>query len=324
MTSSSPLVSILMPFFNTRAHISEAIRSIFAQTHRPLEFIAIDDGSFDGAADLVRALIANADIPCQLESQRNTGPSGALRRALALASGEWVCWLAADDFYPPEFVARNLAAAYANGAENIVLHSNAFLIEEDGTVTGTSDNISELTPYEGDSFDLWLSGRGRMSPSTMFVRREFLLQIGGFNPQTFAEDIDLVPRLARAAPFLYLREPNFYSRHLPGSLGRRPWMWGQDAIVAITMHADRIGTSLPALLVKVSSDVAANCFEFGNIPKGLSWTMRAIGYSQGAIAKTNTAARLSARAMRGLTRLTMVKAIGRNRLVRAKRALVRK
>ena len=48
------LVSTVIPAYNAERHIAETIRSVYAQIHRPIEIIVVDDGSTDGAADLIR------------------------------------------------------------------------------------------------------------------------------------------------------------------------------------------------------------------------------------------------------------------------------
>lgn len=319
--SDHPLVSVLMPFHDARPYLAQAIESVFGQTHRNLELIAIDDASRDEGIVVARDLRRTSPIPMWLDRQQQAGPSGTLHRALGMASGEWVCWLAADDWYAPTFVERNLEVAAKLGPGDWVQHCNAFLTEADGRITGTSDSISTNLPLRGDAFELWLSGNGRMAPSTMFVRRELLLRAGGFDPTFFAEDHDLFLRLTRVARFHYIEEPLFYSRVTPGSLGKKTWIWAEDVVRAIQKHEDRLGARLPGIVSKASENIAVACLENGGPVHALGWARRAIREAPGLGSKLRTAARLSSRGARAAARNGAVRLFGRERLVRVKRRL---
>lgn len=321
MTDAVPLVSILMPFYNAEAYIEEAIESVWAQTHPRVEFIAIDDGSTDGSLDIVREMATRATIAMRVETQANAGPSATLHRALGYASGEWICWLAADDSYSPHFVDRNLALGQSLDGD-VILHCNSRMLEADGSCVGLLDDHSALTPLRGRAFEQFATGEGRMHPSTMFIRRELLLRAGGFDPTLVAEDHDLTLRLARHGEFHYITEPLFNCRRSPDSLGKKPWLWGNDIIDALTRHRDLLGRRLPAMLTQASSNVSVNCFEHGGWGYGVKWAGRTIGFAPGARAKTKVAVALSVRIARAMLRRTAYRLIGRERLYRAKRALL--
>jgi glycosyltransferase involved in cell wall biosynthesis len=315
---SPPLVSILMPVFNARDYVEEAIASIWSQTHRPLELIVVDDGSSDGSYEIVARLAEQSPIPMHFWRQDNAGPAAALHNALQRASGEWLCWLAADDAYAPEFVERNLAAARAAPDEDLVLHSSAYLIEADGKKIGIIDEISPEPPFSGRCFDFIAEGHGRMFPSTMFTRRSFLIAAGGFDPEMEVEDTDLFLRLGRTATFQYIDEPIFYSRYTPGSFGKKPWLWGRSIIKALSKHGDLLGDRLPLLLSKASANVASNCLEYGETRHALRWAAKSVGFAPGVGRKINTAGQLGYRLARAAVRGTAYALIGRERLVRLK------
>jgi glycosyltransferase involved in cell wall biosynthesis len=319
----APSVSVLMPIYNAQKYVGQAVESVFAQTHGKVELIAIDDGSTDRSTEIVEQLLRDAPIPMHFERQQNSGPSPALHKALARATGHWICWLAADDYYPPEFVERNLAVAAGLPRDDLVLHSNAFLIEDDGEVTGTMDAIARQRPFEGHCFELIVSGEGRMLPSTMFTTRALLERAGGFDPNIRLEDTDLFLRLGRVAFFHYIRQPNFYSRYTPGSYGKKPWAWGETIIVALSKHEDILGSRLPGLLSQASENISAHCLEQGVIGPGLHWAARAVGYAPGPVAKARVVGKLASRGSWRLARSTAVRLFGRSALLRLKRALQR-
>lgn len=318
--AGAPSVSVLVASYNHARFITQAIESVWAQQGARVELIVIDDGSSDNSVAILRELQARSPIPMSVAVQENAGVSATFNRALALARGDWVCILASDDYYAPDFLARSLAAA-SGLAENGVVHANAYLVEADGTLRGTMDEVAQLAPLRGQAFEQMVTGQGRMTPCTMVMRRRLLLEAGGFDPQLAAEDTDLFLRLARIAEFHYIEEPIFYSRYTPGSLGKRPWVWGDSTIRAIQKHADILGPRLQPLLSKVAANLCDHCFEYGEWGHGLRWCGRAIGFAPGAAAKATVAGHLGYRIGRAAARNLAYRLFGRERLVRWKRAL---
>src|SRR4051794_21120568 len=310
-----------MPVYNAKDYVEQAIRSIWDQTHPVKELIVVDDGSTDGSHDIVAALTRQSPIPMQFWRQDNAGPAAALSSALERATGEWLCWLAADDFYAPNFVERNLEVAAELARPDLVLHSNAYLVEASGAVTGVIDDIAIKKPFEGHCFDQIAEDEGRMFPSSMFTRRQLLLDAGGFDATLRVEDTDLFLRMGRVGFFHYIREPIFNSRYSPGSYGKRPWMWGETIIKAYSKHADVLGEKLQRILRQHSEELANNCFEYGSFGQGFYWSKRAVGYASGSDQKIRVAGKLSLRFPRAVARYIAHAVVGRERLVQLKRKL---
>jgi glycosyltransferase involved in cell wall biosynthesis len=103
--------SVVIPLYNKLAFVADAIRSAASQNPPPLEIIVIDDGSTDGSGDLVASL----HVPTvRLLRQSNAGVAAARNAGIAVAQGEWICFLDADDLYLPGFLSalRKLQAAF--------------------------------------------------------------------------------------------------------------------------------------------------------------------------------------------------------------------
>ena len=321
----SPLVSVLMPAYNHERFVREAIESAWKQSHANIELVVIDDGSSDGTLRILEELAAASPVPMQVRTQANQGIARTLNSLVADARGEWLAFLSSDDFYSPQFIERNLAAAAAAaaGERGVVIHSDAWIVEAGGGVTGRIGPLRSTSPARGDAFDLIATGKAHVVSAGIFLRRDLLLAAGGFDPTMVAEDLDLHLRLARRARFHYLDEPLFFSRHTPGSLGKRPWLWGDSIIRSLAKHEDILGSRLPALLSKSSENIAVACFEQGERRPGLHWARRALAYAPGLSAQSATAARLAVRSARATTRSLAVRLFGRERLVRVKRKLQR-
>ncbi len=88
-----PLVSILIPTFNRAGYVLRAIESAQAQTYRNIEIVVYDDGSTDGSPKILRQC---RGITVH-RRKKNRGVGNARNRFIAMARGEYSCWLDSDD-----------------------------------------------------------------------------------------------------------------------------------------------------------------------------------------------------------------------------------
>ena len=103
--ANNPTVSIVIPCYNGEATIGETLQSIQQQAFQDWEAIAVNDGSTDGSADLIRQHQVS-DSRIQLIEQENQGPSAARNLGLAVAKGKFVNFLDADDLLLPDMLQR--------------------------------------------------------------------------------------------------------------------------------------------------------------------------------------------------------------------------
>lgn len=97
-----PLISVIIPALNAEKYLAEALDSILAQAHRPLQIIVVDDGSHDGTAQIAGDY-ADRGVTCLQRS--NGGTAAALNTGLQEAAGELLAFLDADDLWLPEKLA---------------------------------------------------------------------------------------------------------------------------------------------------------------------------------------------------------------------------
>ncbi len=95
------LVPVVMPVYNAAAYLEEAISSILAQTYRHLELIVVDDGSTDESPDVLRAF-ASRDARVRPLFLPHGGLSRAINSGIAVAKGELIARMDADDVSAPE------------------------------------------------------------------------------------------------------------------------------------------------------------------------------------------------------------------------------
>ena len=100
-----PLVSCIIPVWNSERFIGEAIGSVLAQTYSPIELIVVDDGSTDNTAQVVYDAFPDA----LYVRQENAGSVVARNNGLTRASGEFIAFLDSDDRWLAHKIERQLA-----------------------------------------------------------------------------------------------------------------------------------------------------------------------------------------------------------------------
>ncbi|MEO9255789.1 MAG: glycosyltransferase family A protein, partial [Tepidiformaceae bacterium] len=94
---TDPLVSVIIPMYNSARYIAAALESVYAQDFTSFEIIVVDDGSTDGSAD-----IARAHGTALLLRQENLGPAAARNAGLRGANGTLIAFLDSDDIWLPQ------------------------------------------------------------------------------------------------------------------------------------------------------------------------------------------------------------------------------
>lgn len=93
------MISVIVPFYNSEKYLRDCLLSILAQSLGDIEIICVNDGSTDSSVEIVNELI-DGDDRIKLFSQQNRGRSSARNLGLEKASGDFVCFVDADDLLP--------------------------------------------------------------------------------------------------------------------------------------------------------------------------------------------------------------------------------
>lgn len=203
-----PLLSIVTPCLDAASTLREALASVPADP--AIEHVVVDGGSTDGTVELLQTAGG-----VRFVSEPDRGLSDAMNKGVAMARGEYIGWLNADDYYLPGAL-RPVLDALEGGPP--WLTAPCLIIDGDGREIRRG-----VTRYK--RFFLRHYGRRSLlvqnyvaAPST-FVRRETLLAVGGFDERfRYSMDYDLWLRLARLADPVVLDEPVTAFRMAGGSL----------------------------------------------------------------------------------------------------------
>ena len=116
VSQHQPLISVVMPVYNTAKYVSDAIYSIVAQTYPHFEFIIVDDGSTDGTVEIIRKF-ASKDTRIRLISLPHGGWPRAANAGIMLAQGKFIARMDADDVALPERFSIQLAWMQKTGVD---------------------------------------------------------------------------------------------------------------------------------------------------------------------------------------------------------------
>lgn len=182
--SAAPLVSVIMPAYNTSRYIREAIDSVLDQDYPSKELIVIDDGSTDGTLEVLRSY---GDRITLIE-QRNQGSAVARNAGLAAARGEFIAFLDSDDIWLPGKLRLQVDHLLRHPEIGMVYSGWAvWKPEADGEfrlpVIENGDGIPGIVPDRSG----WLYNRLLFSSIlhtiTVMARRDLVARVGNFAPE---------------------------------------------------------------------------------------------------------------------------------------------
>ena len=104
------LVSIIIPVYNAEKYLKESLESVFNQTYKNIEIIAINDGSTDQSSQILREFAPKLKII----TQPNKGQCAALNAGIAICNGDYIKFFDADDIMNPEHIESQVSALKAN------------------------------------------------------------------------------------------------------------------------------------------------------------------------------------------------------------------
>ena len=192
--AASPRISVIVPSYNSGAFLREALSSALDQVPPPFEILVQDGGSTDDTLEILRSFGERV----AWISQRDGGQADALNKALARASGDVVLALNADDVILP----GSLAAAMAAFEEDRDL---AFAYGDFDMIDAASALMRQYRSSQY-SWDRVYARGCYIFIGSLFVRRQVLLEIGGFDASLRAcMDLDLLLRLDGNRRWTHLR-----------------------------------------------------------------------------------------------------------------------
>ncbi len=142
MVEQSPLVSVIIPYFNKITTIERSVDSVINQTHTNWEIIIVDDCSKIKLEKLAKWENYNITI---LYNETNLGPGPSRQRALDMSKGEYIAFLDADDWWEPEFMQISLEYHLKNFNKLCFTWAKTKTIFSNGEVRERKNNSQNFT-----------------------------------------------------------------------------------------------------------------------------------------------------------------------------------
>ncbi len=162
------LISVIIPAYNVARFIEEAIRSVLAQSYRPLQIIVIDDGSTDGTSQAA----AGFGELVEVHRVAHRGASSSRNEGIARARGSRIAFLDADDLWTIDKLTLQ-AAALDSDPELEAVFGHAIQFHDN-----TRDENGAHSPL-----------MAAYAPGAMLIRAEALARIGPFDPELPRGDV---------------------------------------------------------------------------------------------------------------------------------------
>ena len=207
MSGSAPRFSVIIAVYNGAATLARAIDSVLNQTYPPHELIVVDDGSRDDTAKVARAYGERV----RYVHQANAGVAAARNAGAQAASGDWLAFLDADDWYYPERLRCHAEWLQEDGEFDFLTGDYDYVTPAGGRISGSMEahesgrcllkraggavrtvmTADDLEPFVADHFG---------DTHTLSVPRRTFLELGGYPPgYKVCEDVFLLTKLCAAS-----------------------------------------------------------------------------------------------------------------------------
>ncbi len=215
MSDRHPLVTAIVPCFNSEAYVREALGSLLKQTYRPIEIIAINDGSTDSTAEILKEYQQLYGI--QVIEQENQGVASASNHGIQASKGEFIVRMDSDDVSLPTRVEKQVRFLTSH-PEVVVVGGRLRYMDEAG------NDLNRVLKYplkHDEILKQVLGGRTAVGGPVAMFRRDACIACGMYREGAqVAEDLDLWLRMSKFGRLANLRDILINYRIRSNSLSR--------------------------------------------------------------------------------------------------------
>jgi len=210
---NAPAVSVVIPTYNRRVLVAEAVACVLAQTHEDLELIVVDDGSTDGTAEALKAQL-DGEARASVLRKANGGTASARNRGIKAARAAWIAFLDSDDLWEPGYLASQLAALEAQPDADLVVADATYVNQGREAESMFADpDFKAPISLEAMCIGAWAL------PSAMVVRTEVARAIKFTSRYHIIEDTEFLFRLHAQGHRCILNEDRLVAWRRPDGEG---------------------------------------------------------------------------------------------------------
>ena len=199
--------SVIIPLYNKAPYVRKTLESVVGQSFKDFELIVVDDGSTDASFAVAKMVLDNSGIRHNLIHQENAGVSTARNKGVAVSHGDYLCFLDADDWWSPAFLAK-MDSLINDYPEAGIYGTNYYYVKngrERICVTKAQTGYINYCKVYADGLSMPLTS------ISVAIRRSVFEQNKGFKPWLkLGEDFDLWIRVALRMKVAFLDEPLAY------------------------------------------------------------------------------------------------------------------
>jgi glycosyltransferase involved in cell wall biosynthesis len=204
-----PLVTAIIPTYNRKEYLENAIQSVANQSYSNIEILVIDDGSYSNYAQSVCDKFSN----CYYLYKENGGLSSARNYGINLAKGEYIAFLDDDDYWLETKIEKQVEILLKNKDIDCV-HSSAAVIDENDKLTGDIIGASPNKINKRSGYVFWnaLGTWVVKSPTPLIRKTVFQSDLLFDESIKVGEDVDFYQRMFYRHKVFYFDEPLAFYR----------------------------------------------------------------------------------------------------------------
>ena len=210
MTNKKPLISIIVPIYNTAKYLPRCLNSIIHQTYQNLEIILVNDGSTDNSSEISEEY-HQKDSRIKLIYQKNQGLSAARNTGIKKATGDYLTFVDSDDEIMPKMIEKMLFALQSNHSDIVICSFKEKY--PNGKTTHFSQKYSAKTFNTENALKAMLKEQGFMVSATMKLFPTKFFKNVNFPTGKLHEDVGTTYKLIMQANLISFIPEELYIYH---------------------------------------------------------------------------------------------------------------
>lgn len=184
-----PLVSIVVISYNQSQYINEMLDSLNSQTYSNWELIVADDASKDNSVAVFKNWLQKNGISAtEIFHTQNTGLATVLNEATELCNGDYVKFIAADDYLHPDYLQKTVSCLEAKGEDYAMVFTDTFRVEQNNGLKSSIMDYAFLENISKLNFRNKLIQVNFIPALTVLMRTSSLKETGKYDSRFLVED----------------------------------------------------------------------------------------------------------------------------------------